>query len=670
MHSKVTLSVHFMSWCLPALALTALPSDISTAFFDYFTSHENLKGTKKIICRPPLFYVDSQTRVVFWYFVYWISQFLTWILIPILRSYSRAGDFSILLKFKSAIIDNAVYYAVYFVIFIVTLCYLLFIRAISFDLYYLKILLITTSNTWGLFLVIIFLGYGLVEVPRSLWAAGNVQLSLRLAYNQISQTNLEFLEEEEALTSLLQRIDFIVSRVPSDHPYYCFVRIICEQAQLGYKPQICKNYVCDGENEVKISAIKLKDLVLLHKSLKRAQHNCSRAQCLYDEAVKYGKWIEDVNDYRRRNLLTGLSRGQERCINHVLSSSLLSTGAVLSKLYRYWCCYVRFYMLRVFGMIFALMSCLVVWSECLFFIDSPVLSAVAKLIQFEAMKRDFVILEITAFSILGYLSFAVFYAVSRFRLFNYYRLVGNHHTDENSLLFSGALLCRLIPSLCLNFLGLAQLDNHLTKVSRSHYVHPIQHDTEASTLSNSTNDFSVSFRDIQTSYTRFMGHLDVIPFISRGFNIYFPMLVLFLCLATYFRLGNRLFYSIGLIQFLDTSGVAGDGSSSSSLMDDSIQDGKLILRKERMDLTRSDPPNDDRFLRNHRHSYPARFKLNKKNDGKIELDRLALLSKTTEISTSINAEQHDNQTSIEMNNLSPVEYNEESIEEKFTIRFL
>lgn len=48
-----------------------------------------------------------------------------------------------------------------------------------------------------------------------------------------------------------------------------------------------------------------------------------------------------------------------------------------------------------------------------------------------------------------------------------------------------------------------------------------------------------------------MGHMEVVSIISDGFNIYFPMVVLAFCLATYFSLGSRLLSFIGFQQFLD-----------------------------------------------------------------------------------------------------------------------
>ena len=96
-------------------------------------------------------------------------------------------------------------------------------------------------------------------------------------------------------------------------------------------------------------------------------------------------------------------------------------------------------------------------------------------------------------------------------MLNYYYLASNHQSDSYTLLFSGALLSRITPALCLNFLSVIHMDSHV--ITRS---------------------------SMETSYTRVMGHMDVISIIQDGFNIYFPILLIVLTLATYFSLGSRL----------------------------------------------------------------------------------------------------------------------------------
>uniref|UniRef100_A0A0K0CZV9 LMBR1 domain-containing protein 2 n=1 Tax=Angiostrongylus cantonensis TaxID=6313 RepID=A0A0K0CZV9_ANGCA len=105
----------------------------------------------------------------------------------------------------------------------------------------------------------------------------------------------------------------------------------------------------------------------------------------------------------------------------------------------------------------------------------------------------------------------------------YYHLDPNRHTDANSLLFSAKLLCRLTPPVCLNFLGMIHLDSHITMAK----------------------GFGV-----ETQFTRLMGHLDVIPILATGINVYLPICILVFCAATYFRIGTYLLHNLGFDQFV------------------------------------------------------------------------------------------------------------------------
>ena len=47
-----------------------------------------------------------------------------------------------------------------------------------------------------------------------------------------------------------------------------------------------------------------------------------------------------------------------------------------------------------------------------------------------------------------------------------------------------------------------------------------------------------------------MGHMDVLSFISKGVNVYYPMCVVLVCLATYFSLGTRCLNCLGFQTFI------------------------------------------------------------------------------------------------------------------------
>ena len=67
----------------------------------------------------------------------------------------------------------------------------------------LKVLAVTASNTWGLFLLVLLLGYGLVEVPRSLWNASRRGHTLAHTQFKMAKLSVEKSEAEEALEDVM-----------------------------------------------------------------------------------------------------------------------------------------------------------------------------------------------------------------------------------------------------------------------------------------------------------------------------------------------------------------------------------------------------------------------------------------------------------------------------------
>ena len=140
-------------------------------------------------------------------------------------------------------------------------------------------------------------------------------------------------------------------------------------------------------------------------------------------------------------------------------------------------------------------------------------------------------------------------------MLNYYYLASNHQSDSYTLLFSGALLSRITPALCLNFLSLIHMDSHII-------------------TSNSD----------ETSYTKVMGHMDVVSIVQDGFNVYFPILLIVLTLATYFSLGSRLLSFLGFQQFLVQEDVTGEF----------VEEGRELMKREKRRRERLEQSNKNR----------------------------------------------------------------------------
>lgn len=77
---------------------------------------------------------------------------------------------------------------------------------------------------------------------------------------------------------------------------------------------------------------------------------------------------------------------------------------------------------------------------------------------------------------------------------------------------------------------------------------------------------------VETQFTKLMGHLDV----ARGINIYLPIFIVLLCLATWFQLATRFLHQIGVDQFIDND----------EMTSELIQSGRAIVSLERSKISR------------------------------------------------------------------------------------
>ena len=68
----------------------------------------------------------------------------------------------------------------------------------------LKVIGVTASNTWGLFLLVLLLGYGLVEIPRLVWNNAKHQYMLNRTFFKIAKQSTEKTEAEENLEDVLE----------------------------------------------------------------------------------------------------------------------------------------------------------------------------------------------------------------------------------------------------------------------------------------------------------------------------------------------------------------------------------------------------------------------------------------------------------------------------------
>uniref|UniRef100_A0A3P8WZ08 LMBR1 domain containing 2b n=1 Tax=Cynoglossus semilaevis TaxID=244447 RepID=A0A3P8WZ08_CYNSE len=538
---RMVLFSTLLAWYLCFLIVFILPLDVSTVCTEPVCTNDvivSILNSPVTQCYKPWSYIPDGIMPVFWRVVYWTSQCLTWLLLPFMQSYARSGGFSITGKVKTALIENAIYYGTYLLIFGSLLIYVAVHPKLHLSWYELQTIGITAANTWGLFLLVLLLGYGLVEIPRSYWNASRPGHLLIKTYFKASKLMTEKADAEENLEDVMEEVRKVSESIKYNHPLRKCIDTVLRKCPVDYQEKLGRNMDDYEDFDDKQNTYPSeKSLVKLHKQVIYAVQRHNRTRVQWQILLQQAIHLEDVAKNE-----TSSTHQFVHSFPLPESSSWVSRYLYTPTVEWYWLCLLKSWFYRLLSVILTLFSVAVVWSECTFFSTRPVLSLFAVFIQLAERDYNYLYIEMACFITIFFLCTCVYSTVFRIRVFNYYYLASHHQTDAYSLQFSGMLFCRLTPPLCLNFLGLIHMDSAISHQDKE-----------------------------QTAYTSIMGSMKVLSFIANGFYIYYPMLIVILCIATYFSLGTRCLNLLGFQQFL------GDNEMTSDLIDE----GKELIRREK-----------------------------------------------------------------------------------------
>ena len=413
-------------------------------------------------CKEPWSRVQPGVFPAFWRVVYWTSQVLTWLVLPLMQSYTKAGEFSVWGKLRSALIDNAIYYGSYLLIVGVLLLYIALRPDVYLDGSQLRAIAASASNTWGLFWLVLLLGYGLVEVPRWLWNAACPQFMLNQGYFKSAKLSHERAEAWDHLNDLLQSLQSIGSSIGNNHPLRQHLDTVESRVPSELLDRLRRSAPPDAPHADVPSE---KALVRLHKQLLKALQHHNRVETQWSLMVEKVIYLEDA----QRNSCSHDS--------HFKHSTPRERNQLVNLLYTpsvewFWVCRVRGWLLRSMSVVAGVVSAAIVWSELTFFYQSPTLSIFAILVNIAKSNYDYITIELISSLTMAYIALCAYSTLFAVRVLNLYYLAPHHQTDQYSLIFSGMMLCRLTPPMCLNFLSLIHMDSHVISVrtQETHYT--------------------------------------------------------------------------------------------------------------------------------------------------------------------------------------------------------
>jgi hypothetical protein len=162
-----------------------------------------------------------------WLVMYWSVNALCWVLLPLSQAYQTAGDFTFWRRMGTAVFNHVRTYIVVGIAGGAILLYLLISGHLTSQSA--SAVLVVMSMFWGLFLVIVLLGYGLVEVPRKMWYSGSHALSLKYLQFKAAKLDEAINDAKYTLSECMKKVNASRKLSRADRDLEPCVAIIAEK---------------------------------------------------------------------------------------------------------------------------------------------------------------------------------------------------------------------------------------------------------------------------------------------------------------------------------------------------------------------------------------------------------------------------------------------------------
>ncbi|KAI8875403.1 hypothetical protein K501DRAFT_202707 [Backusella circina FSU 941] len=442
-------------------------------------------------------------------------------MIPMMQAYVNTGDFSIAKRIKSAFHVNVRFYSIYVVVGIVGLVYLIFANGYT-KREIIQGYVMAAANSWGLLLVIVFMGYGLVSVPRNLWYSGNYVRHLHQLYASASRLKEECMDSELEFNELAKTMNAVSKRSMDVSPElrYCINQMVRRFSFVLHET------FSERDRSITVPRDLTEDyLVKLCRRMVLAIRMKDRKNALWKNLLNEAFYLQDIIANKDR---------AERRFDSSLRLRNNDKWTKASEIIEWWWV-IRIQPLvnKALAIIFSIVSICILWSELTFNIKSPIISITM------------------SFLTLTYMSICVYSSLFKIRFFNLYLLIPNHHTDENSLLWFTGYLCKMMAPLCYNYINLA-VDIQGTG---------------------------------ESVFSKFMGHADLVAFLGT-FADWFPIVILIPSLSLLLNIQGRCLGLCGIKSPYRNDAYSNDddmesNNESNQIADIDYEEGEKLVQEER-----------------------------------------------------------------------------------------
>jgi len=468
------------------------------------------------------FYGVGQSLIVIaWRIVYWATFILAWIACPVAQEYHAAGSFTFRAKLWEAIKNNLKIYLIIGIVLLIAGGGLALTRGLS------PAFVIAAVNFYGMFLIVVMLGYGLVEVPMAIWRAadpvqalhsqefraGGVETRMIDAEDQVDEAVEEIVAFRRRLNrsgdeELIKRADQVLELAPRREG-------VLRQSQ-GSVARSNSGSTSDVSGKLDMNT-----LAGLHAKLKRSLVAAERARWDWDDLLERTAYLEKLLHDRRRIdpthaavVLDGVTAEEPPTAEEEEDEAGIIMETPFRKLRRSCALCADNMRVRWYTHFYHAVS-LMLWVASLILLWCAVISPFSiPLSLFGLIIHDansMITVFIFSFLPLCYMSSCVYTALFKFKYLDVLTLHGNRQTDAYNLLYNASYMGRLQFSLGVVYFQM---------------LYP----------QDSTD----------TAFHHLVGDMDTVPFLGKNFNQFSPFCILFFSFASLFNCGDRLLDFLGV----------------------------------------------------------------------------------------------------------------------------
>ena len=464
--NKLVIIISAITWFFNFYMVVLLPYDICIT--NKMKRKENLTDAEqKTISIIKISYQVS----------YWSIFFLTWLIIPLLKSYESSGEFTRWEKFIYSIKSNLILYGI-----VLLVCVFLFIWAFfklkreTFSFFFKNIY--NFNYVLGLSIMLLLLSYSLVKLPIKTYEKMNYENTIQ--YYEYSAKNINDklvivkMELEENGHQLLVTIEDskIIQEMQDDNiltssdknisntkNIYIYQKYMKEKFE--YLMKNSKNFGIEIKNNSfgsKQTPIQdKKNLVQLFKKIMKEEWDDLRLQCQIQRL--YSKWstlksiliLGKKNKYKFNSKYAKIGKEKSEKIMINKSDDSFITLNDISNIKIWYYLKIRQFLIFIITIILFVFGGIIFLSEIT--IPLPWNLSIFGLITNSI--TNVLLLHLILFIQIIYLLGMSMYTLFRLKISGYYGMYSNKQTDGISLLYFSDNINRIIFPLCLNVIMMA-----------------------------------------------------------------------------------------------------------------------------------------------------------------------------------------------------------------------